>query len=153
MSRGLHLFCFVLTAMAIHCGLQWMPDAWMMPLFCRLPATCAAFWFGVPLDPTSLTYVVNDVPFEMARSCSGEGFFSIAFSLLLWRKPKWCWAAFPLTLILNSLRAILTATLTLTLHGSRFESLVHLTAGAVIFICTLYLLWFLTGTSHHDTHD
>lgn len=153
MTRRLSLLGFILTAIVLHTGLQLLPDAWAIPCFCRVPATCSAFWFQTTLNTETLTYIVDGISFEMARSCSGEGFFSIAFSLLLWRKPKWCWAAFPLTLILNTLRAILTATLTLTLHDSRFESIAHLTAGASIFIGTLYLLWFLTGTSRHDTHD
>lgn len=153
MTRGISLFGFILTAIVLHTGLQLLPDAWALPLFCRVPATCSTFWFQTTLNTETLTYIVDGISFEMARSCSGEGFFSIAFSLLLWRKPKWCWAAFPLTLILNTLRAILTATLTLTLHGSRFESIVHLIAGASIFIGTLYLLWFLTNKPRHDSNS
>lgn len=153
MTRSLSLLGFILTAIVLHAGLQLLPDTWALPCFCRVPATCSAIWFQTTLNTETLTYIVDGISFEMARSCSGEGFFSIAFSLLLWRKPKWCWAALPLTLILNTLRAILTATLTLFLHGNRFESIVHLIAGASIFITTLYLLWFLTGTSRHDTHD
>jgi hypothetical protein len=142
-------FCLIVTAVAIKFLLQLLPDAIILPLFCRPPATLAAWWFQVPLEAHTLTYIVDGITFEMARSCSAERFFAIATALLIWRAPKWCWGAFPLTLVLNSLRAILTATLTLIFHGWRFEGLVHLTAGALLFISTLYLLWILTERHHH----
>lgn len=139
-----------ITAIALHILLKTLPDNVMLPLFCRVPAEAAALWFNAPLSLPSLTYTVNDLTFQMARSCSGETFFSIAFAILLWRRPCWSLAAYPLTLFLNSLRAILTATLTLHLHGWRFEGLAHLVAGATLFIGTLYLLWALTERTHHD---
>jgi hypothetical protein len=139
----------IATAIAIHLLLFTLPDTLILPLFCRTPATVAAWWFHVPLDIHTLTYTVNGITFEMARSCSAENFFAIATALLIWRAPKWCWGALPLTLILNSLRAILTATLTLACRGWRFEGLVHLTAGATLFIGTLYLLWILTERHPH----
>ncbi len=144
MTRFAQGFGFIATAIAMKLLLQFLPDAFILPLFCRVPATLAAWWFHVPLETATLTYVVDGITFEMARSCSAENFFAICLSLLIWRAPKWCWGAFPLTLLLNSLRAILTATLTLVFHGWRFEGLVHLTAGASLFMGTLYLLWTLT---------
>lgn len=140
----------IATAVVLHLILQALPDAFVLPLFCRIPATVAAWWFHVPLELSTLTYKVQGITFEMARSCSAESFFALATALLLWRCPKWSWATLPLTLILNSLRAILTATLTLTFHGTRWDALVHLVAGASLFIGTLYLLWILTESHRHE---
>ena len=50
----------------------------------------------------------------------------------------------------TSNRAILTATLTLTVHGTRWDARVHLVAGASLFIGTLYLLWILTESHRHE---
>lgn len=149
MNRVTEGCCLIATAVAIKSLLLLCPDVWILPLFCRVPASLAAWWFHTSLDPNTLTYEVDGVLFEMARSCSAENFFAICFTLLIWRAPKWCVIAFPLTLLLNSLRAILTATLTLAFHGWRFEGLVHLTAGASLFMGTLYLLWILTERKRH----
>ena len=150
MKRLKQPLTIIATALLLQWVLERLPDALMLPLFCRVPATFAAAWFNVPLEVNTLNYTVNDITFEMARSCSAETFFSIATAIIFWRNRAWTWCTFPLTLFLNSLRAVLTATLTLTCHGTRLEALIHLVAGAALFIGTLYLLWILTERRRHE---
>jgi exosortase/archaeosortase family protein len=137
------------TASLLWSGLQFLPDAWIQQVFCRVPLEVTAWWFDAPIDRAEFTYRVGRITFEMARSCAGDSFFSLCAAILLWRSLKWSWVALPLTLVLNTLRAILTATLTLKLRDCPFESLAHLTAGAATFMGALYLVWILTEKRRH----
>jgi exosortase/archaeosortase family protein len=149
MKKTFTMILMAATATLLWSGLQLLPNAWIQALFCRIPLEVSAWWFDAPLNRETFTYRIGKITFEMARSCAGEGFFSLCTALLLWRRFKWCWCAFPLTIALNSLRAILTANLTLSLRGWQFESLAHLTAGAATFIGSLYLVWIFTERSCH----
>ncbi len=152
MTFGRTLLLFALTVGVLSAGVACLPDSLVLPLFCRLPAEIAAAWFGVPLDRATLTYSFGGNLFEISRNCAATGFFSAAFALLLLRRPKYCWLAYPISLAVNALRIIAASLLTHLLHGFRYERLAHMSLGALLFLSTLLLLWHLTERKTHG-HD
>ncbi len=127
---------------ALYLLLSLLPDALIVPLLCRIPAELTTLWLGVPLDRAALTYSLHGQTFLMARSCAAEGFFAMALAFLLCRAPKWWWLAYPLTLLINTMRITATSTLTPLLQTFRYERLLHLSIGTCFFVCALCALWF-----------
>ncbi len=134
---------------ALSSGLSLVPDGVIELLFCRVPAEMATAWFGVPLDRATLTYLFGGQVFEISRRCGALGFFSIVVALFLVRCPKWCWLAYPITLGVNTVRIVAATVLTCLLSGFRYERLVHMALGAILFVGTLLLLWMLSERSGH----
>ncbi len=130
--------------------LNTLPEQIIMTIFCRVPAELVTAWFAVPLNRETLMYTVRGQDFIVSAGCSAIGFAAMLFGLLVTRAPKWCWAAYPLTLLVNSIRILATTFLALLFAGFRYERLLHMMVGATFFITTLTLLWFLTERKYHE---
>lgn len=137
--------CAVLTAALISTGLGAAPEGWAEALLCRVPAEAGALWYGVPLDREALRFAVGGVTFAVGRSCSAETFLALAAGLLVLRGRAWLvWAAWPVTLAVNSARVIAATRLTLMLEGFPYERLAHAALGMMIFSGALGALWIMS---------
>ncbi len=127
-----------------------LPDGIVLPAFCRVPAEIVTAGFGVELERETLMYTVRGQAFVVSRGCAALGFAAMLFGVLVTRAPKWCWLAYPLTLLINAIRILATTLLALVFAGFRYERLLHMAVGASFFITTLVLLWVLTERNSYE---
>lgn len=106
-------------------------------------------------------YFMGKTQFILGDTCSGTTFFSLLFSYLIYRiltlKVSWLWlaAAFPVTLIANSMRVLSSmhahnflTVLGLEQHG---DSVHAITGTATFLTCFLIMTYFIEkGKSHND---
>lgn len=121
-----------------------LPEGVVSVALCRVPLEGAAAWFGVAPDRAAMTYALGGETFAMTRACAAEGFLAMAVGVMAVRCPRWCWVAYPLTLALNTLRAVAATTAVLALPGFRFERALHLALGTMLFAGVLCGIWLLT---------
>ncbi len=145
------MIIFLALVIGLGEAMRFVPDGLVELLFCRVPAELTAAWLCVPLDRETLTYIFCEKHFVVARSCAATGFFAAAFALLLVRRARWCWLAYPLTLAINTLRILSATLLAVALDGTRVERFSHLVLGAILFLATLFGLWYLTERKPHGT--
>ena len=144
MTRGL------LAALGLRLLLWALPDVAIIPLFCYAPAWLAAAWFNAPLETPDLAWQAGDATFVMARSCSGETFCALAAAVLIaGRRWRWMWAAYPLTLAVNTLRVIAACACAPFIEGTRLEAAAHLGLGILFFLGALLALSFLNFWRPH----
>jgi len=74
----------VCVVLAVHGLLRMFPDTVVLPLFCRVPAGLAAWYYNAVLEKPELLFSVRGVTFEVARSCAATDFFSMVTGLLVY---------------------------------------------------------------------
>lgn len=129
-----------------------LPDGAVIALFCRIPAHCAAFFYGASVEGCPPAFHACGITVEVGRSCAGLLAFTLlcGFSFPFFRR-RWLWLWLPgcwgVLLFCNTLRLIAVAPLTALLIDAelmRFERLVHQMAGALFFLpLPAYLAWCL----------
>lgn len=141
-------------------------------LFQRLPEANTLFIYptGLIVDvfygagsysQSEWIYFMGKTQFILGETCSGTTFFSLLFSYLIYRiltlKVSWLWlaAAFPVTLIANSMRVLSSmhahnylTVLGLDQHG---DSVHAITGTATFLTCFLIMTYFIEkGTPRND---
>lgn len=156
MNRKFAVFA-VLTALAVRALMSFAPDGFVRAAFCLPPARVATFYYGVPLDAETATFVVHGVAMEVTRECAALDFFSLvcgflavaAFSLRSKSRAARIAAAtvvlpaaYLVTLIANSLRLIVLVPIDSAFPRSAVP-VVHLAVGASVFLGVFASLFFV----------
>ena len=130
-------WCFVLWA-----ATRLFPDQLYLPLFCEGPARLAAGYYGSSLI-TPLSFTAQGTTIEVARSCGATDFLVMVFMILMPR--RWSlFAAYGITLLVNTTRLIVLVPATAVIHASvpeRFYALGHQIVGTAVFLPALVLIW------------
>jgi len=143
-------------------------DAVVVPVFCRIPAGLAAWYYNSVLEKPELLFSVRGVTFEVARSCAATDFFSMVTGLLVygvfmvatassrcrkgsvngWKPSLLSLAVLPVawcvTLAANTVRLIFLVPATAFMYRYFPEwgfAASHQAIGTVIFLTSFILLW------------
>lgn len=119
-----------------------IPDQLYLRLFCEIPAGLAAGYYGSSPE-TPFSFTARGITIEVVRSCGATDFFAMVFTILL---PKWwrLFAAYGITLLMNTARLIILVPATALIHASfpeQFYSLGHQVVGTAVFLPALILIW------------
>ena len=146
------------------CGLlRALPDAFIMPVFGRVPAELAARYFNAELQTPGLVFSVRGIAYELVRPCAATDFFSMvaglfAYVVIEWRgslslKCAGLLAVFPAawlaTLFTNTLRIILLVparAMVYSYFSERAYGVVQQGVGTVVFLTVFTVLWM--GVRH-----
>jgi exosortase/archaeosortase family protein len=90
LSKHLPLLISCCAALAAWLVLRMLPDSFILPVFCRIPAELAARYYNAELQTPGLLFSVRGTVFEVARTCAATDFFSMVAGLLtyLWLKSS-----------------------------------------------------------------
>jgi len=154
MSKGSHKLIVAFVFCCVWGLTQVLPEAWFVPLFCRLPALLASLYLNVTCEGTSL-FLPDTVVFEVKRSCGGSDFFVIVCTMVTWYylKGERAWvrllpllpALLLVTNLVNSLRVVALVWVYAVSEAfvpERFNAALHLSAGVMIFFPALLGLWW-----------
>jgi hypothetical protein len=137
-QTGITIFwCFVLWT-----ATRLIPDQLYLLLFCEIPARLAAGYHGSLLS-APLSFIAQGITIEIVRSCGATDFFVMVFMILMPR--RWSlFAAYGITLLVNTARLIILIPATSVIHASvpeRFYALGHQIVGTAVFLPALVLIW------------
>ena len=138
---------------AVWGALRLAPDAFVVPVFCRVPAGLAAGYYNAPLQTPEMVFTVRGADFEVARPCGATDFFLMVAGLFAYlclkRRSLWLgFAALPaawlVTTFANTLRVILLVPGTTMIYHflpERFHVAGHQAVGTFVFLTLFILLW------------
>ena len=129
-----------------------LPDSVVLPLFCRVPAEVAAFYYGVPLDAGTLSFTAKGVTLAVTRACAATDFFALVAAVLVMVRPWHLLSAWAVTLAVNSLRVIALVPVDALFPKDRMP-IVHLLAGVAFFLPAFALVWYLFPTQRRTSHE
>ena len=145
-------------------GVWWivrvLPDAFVVPVFCRVPAEVAAQYYNAALQLPELAFAVRGLTVEVIRPCGATDFFSMVTGLFVYlclcrengsrrRSPSRLHflAVLPLawvfTIIANTIRIILLVPVKGWVYHHPFLGRIHLDdrLGTIVFLSLFMLLW------------
>ena len=132
---------FAVVCIGLKAAFAALPDSVVMPLFCRVPAEIAAFYYGVPLDVATLSFTAKDVTLAVARACAATDFFALVASVMVLRSPWHILSAWAVTLAVNSLRVIALVPMEALFPRERLP-VFHLMTGVAFFLPVFALIWY-----------
>ena len=128
-----------------------LPDSAVLASFCRVPAEAAAFYYGVPLAPETLSFTAHGVTLAVTRACAAIDFFALVAAVLLtarilrkgwgWRQLALLPIAWGITLAINSLRIIALVPVD-AVFPKDHAPVVHLLAGVAFFLPAFAGVWW-----------
>lgn len=142
------------VAMGVKLMLDAAGDAFVRMAFRYVPAQVGAWYWGVPLDGTDLSFTAHGVTLEITRACAATDFFSMALALLLFSRYRWYSLplAWGVTLAANAVRIILLIPVDRAFPAAVVPA-VHLGAGIAVFLPTLLFIWHIVNKKKEVSHD
>ena len=142
---------FAAVCVALKLILALLPDSAVLASFCRVPATVAACYYGVPLESATLSFTARGVTLAVTRACAATDFFALVAAVLLTaRTLRGGWrmrhlvalpVAWVITLAVNSLRIIALAPVDAVLPKDH-APVVHLLVGVAFFLPVFAYIWY-----------
>ena len=142
---------FAACCVVMKVTLAFLPEAKILASFCRVPAEVAAFYYGVPLEPETLSFTARGVTLAVTRACAATDFFALVAAVLLtarilregwrWRQLALLPIAWGITLAVNSLRIIALIPVD-TVFPKDHAPVVHLLAGVAFFLPAFACIWY-----------
>jgi len=133
--------------------LRLAPDAFVIPVFCHIPAALAAWYYNAALQTPELVFSVRGADIEVARTCGATDFFSMLtglFTYLCLKRRSLLLAAIALpaawcaTITANTLRVILLVPGQAMIYHflpERAHAAGHQAVGTFVFLTLFILLW------------
>ena len=150
--RGIAVFAMLCVALKL--GLSFLPEQAVLASLCRVPAEVAAFYYGVPLNPETLSFTAKGVTLSVMRPCAAMDFFILVASALLtprilredcgvsrFRGMPECLLAWVITLAVNSLRIIALVPVD-AFFPKDHAPVVHMLAGVAFFLPAFAGVWW-----------
>ena len=131
--------------------LRFLPDSFIVSLFCRIPAELAALFYNAELQKPELLFEARGVVFHVARSCAATDFFVMCstIDILVCRRFRRTGMsivlfAYLFTLLVNTIRLIFLVPATAFMYNHlpvKTHAAFHQFAGTIIFLTAFIILW------------
>lgn len=131
---------FAAVCLGVKAVFALLPETVVLPLFCRVPAEAASFYYGVPLNADALSFTAKGVTLAVTRACAATDFFALVSATLVLVHPLHLITAYAFTLVVNTLRIIALVPVDAVFPKENMP-VVHLLTGVAFFLPAFVFIW------------
>jgi len=132
----------LMVALGAKLLLDSLGDGLVRSVFQQLPAQLAAWYWGVPLEPSALGLEVRGVVLKITRACAATDFCAMVFAVLVFSRWRWFapLVAWGVTILANAVRIILLVPAE-SCFPRPAAPIAHMGVGVLVFLPVLVAVW------------